>query len=277
MSHSAKPARGPAFLDGVAGKLTTAVGGAFPGERAVFRGHDIHRELADKDWMELYVLGITGRRFAPEQIRMMHAMWSITSYPDSRIWNNRVAALGGSAGSTANLSVSAAQALSEAYIYGRQADYQVVGFLIRTAKALAAGGTLQQCIDEEMAMHRRIAGYGRPLANADERIAPTMQLARELGLADGPHVALAFELERYLLASGKNLRMNYGALVAAFGADLGLTPHEFIQFMYPAFLAGMLPCYIEAAAKPEGALFPTACSQIDYQGPAKRTWPAGNR
>lgn len=274
MNQRVTPTRGPALLDSVAGKLTTAVGAAFPGERAVFRGQDIHQELFDKDWMDLYVFGITGRRFDPPKIRMMHAMWAITSYPDARIWNNRVAALGGSARSTANLSVSAAQALSEAYIYGRQADYQVAGFLIRTVKALEAGASLQQCIDEEMAIHRRIAGYGRPLANADERIAPTMQLARELGLADGPHVALAFELERHLVASGKNLRMNYGALVSAFGADLGLSAHEFIQFMYPAFLAGMLPCYIEAADKREGTLFPTACTQIVYQGPAQREWPA---
>ena len=87
-------------------------------------------------------------------------------------------------------------------------------------------------------------------------------------------MTLAFELERHLVANGKNLRMNYGALAAAFGADLGFSPHEFIQVLYPAFLAGMLPCYIEAADKPEGTLFPTACTQIVYQGPAQREWPA---
>ena len=44
----------------------------------------------------------------------MHALWVNTSYPDARIWNNRVAALAGSARSTGNLGVSAALAVSEA-------------------------------------------------------------------------------------------------------------------------------------------------------------------
>lgn len=272
MNQRVTPNRGPALLDSVAGRLTTAVGAAFPGERAVFRGHDIHQQLGDMDWMELYVFGITGRRFSPEQIRMLHALWTITSYPDARIWNNRVAALAGSARSTGALAIGASVAVSEAYIYGRQNEFQAIGFFIETVKKRAAGATLDQCIADEIRLHGRIAGYGRPLANADERIAPTMQLARELGLSDGPHVKLAFELERHLLASGKNLRMNYGALVTAFGADLGLSPREFYFYAIPGFVAGMQPVYAEAADKPEGTLFPTACSAIQYQGPPPRDW-----
>jgi hypothetical protein len=53
MNQRVTPNRGPALLDSVAGRLTTAVGAAFPGERAVFRGHDIHQQLGDMDWMEL--------------------------------------------------------------------------------------------------------------------------------------------------------------------------------------------------------------------------------
>ena len=79
------------------GRLKTRMGAFFPGERVVYRGHDLHVDLKDMDWIELYVFGITGRRFSPEQLRLMHALWVNTSYPDSRIWNNRVAALAGSA------------------------------------------------------------------------------------------------------------------------------------------------------------------------------------
>lgn len=273
MSNTVQPERGPDYLDRVGGKLTTAVGAAFPGERAVFRGHDIHKELGDMRWLGLLAFGITGRRLPDHHLQMLEGIWIYTSYPDARIWNNRVAALAGSARSSGNLGLSGALAVSEAWIYGRQNEYQAVDFFTRTVKARVQGQTLQQCIDEEMATLGRIAGYGRPLANADERIQPSMALARRLGLADGPHIALAFELEQHLIASGKPLRMNYGALVSAFAADLGFTPQEYYLFLYPCFLAGMLPCYLEAAAKPEGSLFPTPCTHIHYQGPAKRHWP----
>lgn len=273
MSHTDQAQRGPDYLDRVAGKLTTAVGAAFPGERAVFRGHDIHKELGGMRWLGMLAFGITGRRLPDHHLQLLEGIWIYTSYPDARIWNNRVAALAGSARSSGNLGVSGALAVSEAWIYGRQNEYQAVDFFTRTVKTRAQGQTLQQCIDGEMATFGRIAGYGRPLANADERIEPAMALARSLALADGPHVALAFELEQHLIANGKPLRMNYGALVSAFAADLGFTPQEYYHFLYPCFLAGMWPCYIEAAAKPEGAIFPTACSDIHYQGPTQRHWP----
>lgn len=123
-----------------------------------------------------------------------------------------------------------------------------------------------------MAAHDRIAGYGRPLINADERIAPTMALAASLGLDDGPHVRLAYAVESFLLDSGRNLRMNYGGLVSAYGADLGFSPTEFYLFMFPSFLAGMQPCFIEALERPEGSLFPLSCDRVMYEGIPRRPW-----
>ena len=266
--------KGPGALAASLERPTTRMGKFFPGERVVFRGHDLHADLKDMDWIELFAVGITGRRFGKEQLRLMHALWVHTSYPDSRIWNNRVAALAGTARSTGNLAVSAALAVSEAHIYGRGNEVQAISFFLATHKALAAGASLADCLEREMQAHRRIAGYGRPLVNADERIAPTMALAASLGLADGPHLALAFEVERHLLANGRNLKMNYGCLVSAFGADLGFSPSEFYAFMFPSFLAGMPPCYIEASERPTGTLFPLSCDRIAYEGAAKRDWPA---
>ncbi len=106
-------------LEQHAGVLRSRMGGAFVGERAVFRGRDLHADLADMDWLALYVFGITGQRYTPAQLKVLHAIWVYTSYPDARIWNNRVAALAGSARSNGNLGMSAALAVSEAHIYGR--------------------------------------------------------------------------------------------------------------------------------------------------------------
>lgn len=264
---------GPEFLQTQAGRVRTAMGAFFPAEqRVVFRGQDLHADLKDLGWLELTLLGITGRRFTPQQLRMMEGLCVFTSYPDPRIWNNRVAALAGTARSTGALGVSAALAVSEAHIYGRGNEVQAITFFQQANQALEAGGSLDDCLDREMQTYGRIAGYGRPLVNADERIAPTMELARSLGLADGPHVALAFAVEQHLLSRGRNLRLNYGGLISAFGADLGFSTKEFYLFMYPVFLAGMYPCFSEAAQKPEGSLFPLPCDQVAYEGVPRRRW-----
>ena len=263
---------GPQRLQAAAGKLTTRVGAAFPGTRAVFRGHDLHTGLPGMGWFELCAFGITGRRLAHEQLKLLEAIWVCSSYPDARIWNNRVAALAGTVRSTPTLALSAAQAVSEAMIYGRRNEFRALAFFQRTHREIQAGASLSDCIERHFQQQGTLAGYGRPLASRDERIEPTMALARELGVDDGPHVALAFNVERHLKAIGRPLSMNFGALVSAFGADFGFSPREYNLFCFSGFVAGMQPCYVEAADKPAGTLFPTACSEVCYEGPPKRSW-----
>ncbi|MEW6037908.1 MAG: citryl-CoA lyase [Pseudomonadota bacterium] len=264
--------RGPEFLRERAGHLKSRVGGVVPGSHAVFRGHDLHVELKDTGWIELYVFGITGRRFSPEQLRLMEALWSYTSYPDARIWNNRIAALAGSARSTGTLGVAAALAVSEASIYGHGIGIRTIDFLMRLRRHVDSGGSMEEYCLRELAECRRIGGYGRPLTSADERLVPILSLARELGLGDGPHLRLAFAVEQVLLARRKRLYLNYGGVAAALAADMGFSPREYYLFKFPSFLAGMLPCFIDAAEQPEGALFPLSCNLISYEGKAKRPW-----
>jgi hypothetical protein len=254
------------------GRVRSRVGGLRPDRRVSYRGKELHTDLAGVDWLDLYAFGITGRRYAAHELQLMHALWVNTSYPDARIWNNRVAALAGSSRSTGSLGISAALAVSEAHIYGRGNEVQAVSFFLRTHRALQAGAALSGCIEQEMRQHGRIAGYGRPLLDGDERIAPTMALAETLGLADGPHLKLAFEVERHLIGLGKNLRLNYGCLVSAFGADLGMSAEQFALFMFPSFLAGMPPVYLDARAQPAGTLLPMPCTAIRYAGPPPRRW-----
>lgn len=256
------------------GPLRSAVGGCFPGERAVFRGHDLHAELRNADWLDLYLLGVTGRRHTPAQLEVLYALWVNTSYPDARLWNNRVAALAGSARSTGNLALCAALATSEAAIYGRQIDVAIADFLVRTRAALAAGQELADIVATELQTHRSIGGYGRPVAKgvADERNAVVLELAASHGLADGPYVKLAFAIEQVLLAGRWRMRMNYAALAAALVLDIGLSPHEYYFYLFPGFLAGMPPCFIEARARPEQATLPWRCSAIVYEGAPRRRW-----
>lgn len=263
---------GPQLLEQHVGKLVTSAGAFIPGERVVFCGHNLHSSLKDMDWLELYLFSFTGRRYTPQQMKVLHAMWTYTSYPDARIWNNRIAALAGSARSTGSLGIAAAMAVSDAQLYGRGIDRRAIEFLIRAKAHMDDGGDLTALVREELKSKRSIAGYGRPIVAADERIAPMMALLRETGLDDGPYLKLAFEVEKILLAGRWRLHMNYGALVAALATDLGLSPQESYFFGIPAFLAGMPPCYIDAAEKSECLLFPLPCRMILYEGVARRHW-----
>ena len=254
-------------------RLQTRAGKAFVGTRAVFLGQDLHQDLRHADWVELYLLSITGRRFDEPALRLFHAMWVCTSYPDARLWNNRVAALAGSARSTPALGLSAALGMSEAVVYGGHPCVRAIDFLTTAQRRVAAGLPLADVVTQELAL-RRIYGFGRPIHATDERLPWLLGMARDLGLADGPHLALAHEVEALLTARDARLKMNYAALTAALAADLGLTVTEFHHFQVPMLLAGMTPCYIEAAARPAGALFPLSCDDVAYEGPPKRRWPA---
>ncbi len=264
---------GPATLLASQGPLKTRMGAAFVGTRAVFRGHDLHADLKDMDWVGLYVFGITGRRLSEAQCRLLHAVWVYTSYPDPRIWNNRVAALAGTTRSTGNLAMSAASAVSEASIYGRGIDIRAADFLRRTRLALASGGSMEECVKSELDTHRGIAGYGRPIAAADERIVPLLAKMASLGLEEGPHLKVARQVESFLLEGRWRWKMNYAALAAALSLDMGLTPTQHYQLNFPAFLAGMQPCFIEAAEEREqGTLFVLQCDEVRYEGEAPRDW-----
>ncbi len=265
--------KGPELLTYHANILRTKVGACWPGTRAVFRGHDLHHALHDADWIELYLFGITGRRFTPQQIKLLHGIWVITSYPDTRIWNNRVAGLAGNVRSSPTLGISAALAVSEARIYGGGPGLRAIDFFLRSGLALAEGQDLRSWINRELES-RYIYGYGRPINAHDERLPWLLGVAKEQGLGEGFHVSLAFEIENILVEelNKPNLRMNYAGLTAALGADLGLTPREFQLFRIPLFLGGMPPCWVEAAEKPEGTLFPTSCLEIAYSGTNNRPW-----
>lgn len=267
---------GPEQLAAEAGILRTRVGACWPGKRAVFRGHDLHRDLRDADWLELYLFGITGRRFTPAQVKLLHGIWVVTSYPDTRIWNNRVAGLAGNARSTPVLGITAALAVSEAWIYGGVPGVRAIDFFLRAGLAVDAGEDLRAFVHRELAQRQLVFGYGRPIDSNDERLPWLTGLARAQGLADGRHFMLAREVEKILVEElGKlHLRMNYAGITASLGADLGLTPREFHLFRVPMFLAGMPPCWREAAEKPAGTLFPTPCSGIAYDGVAPRGWRA---
>lgn len=250
-------------------KWTATVGKVFPTERVVFRGKDLHHELKELSWFELYLYGITGRFFNERQLKILNYIWVSTSYPDPRIWNNRVAALAGTARSTGPLALSAAVAVSEATMYGGRPFVTGIDFFLRAQKALQHGESLESIVDKEIETYKTIYGYGRAMVRGDERVPHMLAFIRDLGFDQGTYVQLSLAVEN-LLKKKKQLTMNIGALYNALAADIGLTPAEYSVFMTLVFVAGMGPCYLEASEKKEGCFFPIRCSNLIYEGKTPR-------
>jgi hypothetical protein len=254
--------------------LETDLGAWFAGERVVFRGKDLFTELADLPWMGLLLYGITGRIMDEKQIHLFQGMWSVcASYPDPRIWNNGVASLAGTTRSTVSLGAASAIAVSSARIYGGQADFNAIQFLKRAAAIDPANGEdLADFVLRTLREKRVVPGFGRPITKVDERIAPLMRFAKSLGFHNGRHVKLTFEIERILQQNRRRLRLNIAGLAAALAADQGLTEREYAGYVALDFGAGIIPCYFDAADKPEGSFFPLRCDRISYAGPEPREW-----
>ena len=254
-------------------RWVTALGAFFPGDRVVYRGKDLFNDLKDKSWMGVLAYGVTGREFSDEQLMLFEKLWILAvSYPDPRLWNNRIAALAGTAKSTAALGASAAIAVSEATIYGFRAALKTIDFLIQTRRRIEQGAELEDLVKAEFKKHRSIYGFGRPLTVRDERIEPVMAIASELGLADGVYIKLAFAIEEVIKEGRWRLQMNIAAVSAALSADQGLSAKECYYMLLPSFSAGIIPCYIDAEDSPEATFFPLRCETIYYQGPERRSW-----
>ena len=130
---------GPERLKFFEDNWQTEMGAWFPGERVVLRGKDVFTELNECSWMEYLVYAVTGKE-SPKLAKIIEGLWLLsTSFPDPRLWNNRVAALAGSARSTGVLAVSAGIAISEATVYGLKPIKGALDFLYRASEKKDSG------------------------------------------------------------------------------------------------------------------------------------------
>lgn len=265
--------RGPETLKKAEDNWHTDMGAWFSGERVVFRGKDLFTELGELSWFKYFMYGITGKIFSDQQISLIEKIWTLTvSYPEPRLWNNRIASLTGSARSTGSLGVSAGIAASEASIYGNQINIAAIDFIRRADNLRNSGQCLEEFVKKEIKKNRIIPGYGRPLIKTDERIKPLMDAAKKLNLAEGPHYLTALAVEKTLIESKYRMVMNASGLAAALAADLGFEPREYYHYTLIAFSAGILPCYIDSANHKEGTFFPLPCERLNYIGVTERHW-----
>ena len=251
----------------------TSMGICKPGEKVILKDKNLFEDFADSSWLQVLLYGITGNLFNSNQAKLLDGIWKIsTSYPEPRVWNNRVSSLAGTARSTPCLGLSAGIGVSEAEVYGLGPMLWVMDFLLRAMSEKKTGKPIEKIVDEEISRNKIIYGFGRPVDGQDERIKPLTSLAANLGYGDGEYLNLLSEIENELCIKKSKLNMNIAALCAALCADQGFSANEFYYFMSLCFSAGILFCGKDAFEHYEGAFFPLRCSTVHYAGSGEREW-----
>lgn len=280
MKHTTSP------LADYTGHWSTLLGGWKPGHSVTLHGEDLLNGIGQHGWMATLLFSLTGKKFTASQLQLFECIWSIaTSFPEPRLWNNRIAALAATARSSAALGTAAAIATSEAVVYGHRPLVASMAFIQQSLILIEKGQTLDDIIDNALQSPRqgspgrgpnrdiaRLPGFGRPITQQDERIKPLMKKATSLGFEKGRHLQLGFELEQCLISKGSLLRLNIATLMGALCADQGLTTRQYNYFVVLCFSAGILPCGMDAETHPAGSFFPLPCNTVAYTGPAQRQW-----
>lgn len=263
--------KGPELLRYCEDNWETTMGAWFPGERVVVRGQDLFKNFSTSSWMNYLLFVVTGKQ-NEKLSRLIESLWVIsTSYPEPRLWPNRIATLAGSSRSTGVLGISAGIAASEATIYGLRPIKGAFHFLSDASEFSASEEELESFVLGYLKKHKTIYGFGRPFTPDDERIEPVLKIAKDMGFGDGKIVTLVFQIEK-ILYKNKKMKMNVAALNAAIISDAGLSLREYYHMASLAFSAGMFAPMIEAFDKPEGTFFPLSTERINYLGEGRRQW-----
>lgn len=254
-------------------KWESSVGACFPGKGAEFRGYNMFEKFNDWNWLSMFYFAATGRELNKNSEKFFNGLYSMCfSYPDSRIWNNGIAALAGTARSTAQLGICSASAVSEATFYGGPPVMKSLDFLLRAKSLSDSGKGLKEIVQIEKSRNEFVYGYGRPVVSTDERVLPAIELLKELNLFDRPYIKFALLMENYLKNENNEIGLNIGGIYAAFCADEGMTPQELYYMMVVCFSVGMVACYIDSLDKNEGYFFPLQCQSVNYGGREVRSW-----
>jgi hypothetical protein len=265
------------YLDQRRGKIISNTGGWFPGKGVFSHGYSMLEELVGKKtYFQTLILNATGRLVDKPLADWVEALYGCLSWPDPRIWCNQIGALAGTVRTSVISATAMGSLAADSRMYGVLPLLESVEFIRGALVKHQKGMSAVDIIDEAFANCRGgkpyIMGYRRPIAKGDERLEVMEKVGRQLGFAIGPHVQLAYDIEKNLLEKIDE-GMNINGYMSAFLADQGFTPQEAYQMFAMLVASGVTACYLDTYHRPPDTFLPLRCEDIDYQGAARRAVP----
>lgn len=264
------------FWDERRGTIQSKKGGWVVGKGVFNHGYSMMEELVGKvSYMQVVMLNATGR-LPPRHIAdWCEAIHICMSWPDPRIWCNQIGALGGTARTSVVAATTAGNLAADAKLYGTKTVLKGMGFIQEAVANFKSGTSVDEIVKKECAKHRgkpNIMGYARPVVKGDERVVAMQRVQKELGLPDGDHLQLAYQIEKALL-EGFDESMNLNGYVSAFLSDQGYTAEEAYRMLAVLVSSGVTACYIDTRDRPPEAFLPLRCDDIEYTGKPARAVP----
>jgi len=256
------------------GHIVSSRGGWKIGSGVQNCGYDMMNDLVGKaSYMQVVILNATGRLPSKALADWVEAIHICLSWPDPRIWCNRIGALAGSS-RTSGVAASCLGVLAaESTSYGIKPLISGVEFIEFAYAQIAQGTPVEDFISTETKKHGgkpHLMGYARPIAKGDERIPAMEKVTEQLGFPIGQHLSLAYKIES-ILNNKFDESMNINGYVSAFLADQGLSAIEVYRIFSAVVLSGVTACYADTADRIEGSFAPLKTTDVIYKGASLRT------
>jgi len=256
------------------GRIVSQRGGWKIGEGVKCCGYDMMEDLVGKtSYMQVVILNATGRLPSKALADWVEAIHICLSWPDPRIWCNRIGALAGSARTSCVAASTLGVLAAESKSYGIKPLINGVEFIQRAFTETHNGLSLKNFIAQEVKRNGGkpyLMGYIRPIAKGDERIPSMEEVTKQLGFTIGEHLSLAYEIE-VQLNKEYDETMNINGYVAAFLSDQGYSPQEVYRIFSAVVVSGVTSCYTDTKGRIEGGFSPLKTSDVTYSGKAPRT------
>ncbi len=259
------------------GKIKSKKGGWKIGSGVESHGYDLINELVGHySYMQVVVLNATGKMPSRAFADWIEAVHICLSWPDSRIWCNRIGALGGAAGASIIAAACSGTMAADSRAYGIRPIIDGIEFISDALQSVKERGlSVAEFVSEEVDKRGGkpyLMGYARPVAKGDERVKALEQVAKQLGFNVGSHLALAYEIEQEL-SSRFDESMNINGYVSAFMSDQGISAIDTYRLFAVVVASGVAACYVDNADSKQAMFSPLRVTDIDYEGKLARSIP----
>ena len=256
------------------GKIKSKKGGWRIGSKVESHGYDLINELVGNfSYMQVVILNATGKTSSRPFADWLEAAFICMSWPDPRIWCNRIGALGGSAGARMISSVCGGSMAADSRNYGTGTMPIGVEFIQHAYRTINEQGfTVEQFVDQELKKCKgrpNFMGYARPVAKGDERIVAMEAVAKKLNLGIGGHLCLAYKIEEVLMQRFDET-MNLNGYTSAVFSDNGFSSSDVYRMLPVLVSSGVAASYVDFCDQDRGAFSPITVDDITYHGVENR-------